>query len=171
MGHLGITRNNPDYYALQVLDIILGWGPGFTSRIPAHLRDEQGLAYTTYSTITATADLYPGLFMAYMGTKSENVEKGVQGILKEIALLKEKGVSQEELQTAQSYLTGSFVFNFETNAQMVSYLIQNELYSLGSDYPQTYLESIQKVTQEDVLRVARHYLDEKNYSLVIVEPE
>src|SRR5437660_7627908 len=55
LGHLGITRNNPDFYALQVLDTILGGGAGFTARIPQRLRDELGLAYTTFASITMTA--------------------------------------------------------------------------------------------------------------------
>jgi zinc protease len=52
LGHLGIARPNPDFYALQVLDTILGGGAGFTARIPTRLRDELGLAYTNFASIT-----------------------------------------------------------------------------------------------------------------------
>jgi zinc protease len=71
LGHLGTVRDNPDYYALQVLDVILGGGPGFASRIPRTLRDEKGLAYTTYSDISGSCGLYPGRFVAYVGTSPE----------------------------------------------------------------------------------------------------
>ena len=60
LGHLGITRTNPDFYALQVMDTILGGGPGFTSRIPRKLRDEEGLAYLTYADLTGSSGIYPG---------------------------------------------------------------------------------------------------------------
>src|SRR5213078_2221472 len=66
LGHLGITRNNPDFYALQVLDTILGGGAGFTARIPQRLRDELGLAYTTFASITMTAGSDPGRFVAFI---------------------------------------------------------------------------------------------------------
>src|SRR5262249_11065976 len=74
LGHLGITRHNPDYYALQVLDTILGGGAGFTARIPQRLRDELGLAYTTFASITMTAGLDPGRFIAFIGTSPENMK-------------------------------------------------------------------------------------------------
>src|SRR6266446_4659314 len=74
LGHLGVTRTNPDYCALQVLDTILGGGAGFTARIPQRLRDELGLAYTTFASITMTAGLDPGRFVAFIGTAPENIK-------------------------------------------------------------------------------------------------
>src|SRR5207249_7812023 len=59
LAHLGVSRTNPDYYALQVMDTILGGGAGFTARIPQRLRDELGLAYTTFASITMTAGIDP----------------------------------------------------------------------------------------------------------------
>src|SRR5262249_41130184 len=81
IGHLGVKRNNPDYYALVVMDTILGSSPGFTSRIPRVLRDEQGLAYTTFSNISGSSGLDPGRFIAYIGTSPENMERATTGIL------------------------------------------------------------------------------------------
>ena len=68
IGHLGITRNNPDYYKLLVMDNVLGTGPGFTDRLSATLRDRQGLAYTVSATIASSAGLEPGTFTGYIGT-------------------------------------------------------------------------------------------------------
>src|SRR5436853_3671826 len=112
LGHLGISRRNPDYYALQVLDTILGGGAGFTARIPQRLRDEMGLAYTTFASITATAGLDPGKFLAYIGTSPDNMKLAIEGLLNEIRRIVDEPVSAEELQDAQDFLTGSFVFAF-----------------------------------------------------------
>ena len=84
LGHLGIERTNPDFYALQVLDTILGGGAGFTARIPQRLRDELGLAYTTFASITMTAGVDPGRFVAYIGTSPENTKLAIDGLLNEI---------------------------------------------------------------------------------------
>ena len=170
LGHLGISRNNPDYYPLQVMDMILGSGPGFTSRIPRKLRDEQGLAYTTYSDICASSGIYPGRFAAYVSTSPENRQKAVDGLLGEIEGMIVNGVTDEELSTAQDFLTGSFVFDFQSNAHVARFLLASELFGLGIDYPRDYPKIIRSVSCEDVSRVARQYLDTVNYTSVIVGP-
>lgn len=168
IGHLGIARNNPDFYSLLVLDTILGSSPGFTSRIPKRLRDEQGLAYNTYSNITSSAGVDPGRFVAYIGTSPENCDRAIEGILKELRLITTEPVAKSELQDAQDYLTGSFVFNFETNSQVASFLVEAELFGLGFDYLEKFPNLVRAVTVDDVFRVARQYLDPDNLTIVVV---
>ncbi len=170
LGHLGITRNNPDYYALQVMDVILGGGPGFTSRIPQRLRDDQGLAYTTFSDICGSSGLYPGRFVAFISTSSENREKALQGLIREIGSLIEHGITEDELALAQDFLTGSFVFDLQSNASVARFLLASEIFGLGADYLERYPEMIHSVGRKDVQRVARHYLDTINYTTVVVGP-
>jgi zinc protease len=170
LGHLGVTRTNPHYYALQVLDTILGGGAGFTARIPQRLRDELGLAYTTFASITMTAGLDPGRFIAFIGTSPENMKLATEGLLNEIRRIIEEPVTSEELQDAQDYLTGSFVFAFESSPQIARFLIHAEVYGLGFDYIEKYPEHIRAVTVDDISRAARMYLDSENYTLVVVGP-
>jgi zinc protease len=170
LGHLGVGRANPDYYALQVLDTILGGGAGFTARIPQKLRDELGLAYTTFASITTTAGLDPGRFVAFIGTSPENMNLAIDGLLQEIRRIVEQPVTQSELQDAKEYLTGSFVFAFETSSQIARFLVHAQVYGLGFDYIDKYPEYINRVTVEDIARVARKYLDPQNYTLVVVGP-
>ncbi|MFB3068958.1 MAG: M16 family metallopeptidase [Acidobacteriota bacterium] len=170
LGHLGVTRNNPDYYALQVMDIILGCGPGFTSRIPRKLRDEQGLAYSTYSSITHSSGFYPGSFVASISTSPENRQQALEGLLYEIENLAAHGVTSEELATAQDFLTGSFVFKFQSDQNVAQFLLATELFKLGEDYPEQYPQFIRDIDCEDIKRVARQYLDTVNYTTVIVGP-
>ncbi len=170
-GHLGVERANPDYYALQVLDTILGGGAGLTARIPHKLRDEQGLAYTTFAGITNTAGIDPGKFIAYIGTAPENVDRAIEGFVEEVNRIRNEPVTAEELEDAKAYLTGSFVFAFETSAQVGRFLINAETYGLGFDYPQKYPTLIDAVSVEDITRAAAKYLSTSDYSLVIVGPE
>lgn len=170
IGHVGIERRNPDYFALLVMDTILGSSPGFTSRIPRVLRDEQGLAYSTFSNITSSAGLDPGRFIAYIGTAPENLDRAIAGLRGEIARIVESGVTQEELDVARSYLTGSFVFRFQKNSQVAEFLIEAEIYGLGFDYLERFPELIRAVTIEDVNRVTRKYIDPLNLTTVVVGP-
>jgi zinc protease len=170
LGHLGIARANPDFYTVRVLDTILGDSPGFTSRIPRILRDEQGLAYTTYCHTARSAGLDPGRFVAYIGTSPENQTKAVEGMREQIELITSAPPSDEELATAKAYLTGSFVFEFETNAQIAAFLVNAEIYGLGFDYAQRFPAEIKQITAEEVLRVAREYIAPQNLTLVVAGP-
>jgi zinc protease len=170
IGHSGIARRNPDYYALLVMDTILGSSPGFTSRIPRILRDEQGLAYTTFSNITASAGIDAGRFIAYIGTSPENLDRAVEGLRKEIKRIVEEPVAEAEVEAAKSYLTGSFVFHFQKNLQVADFLVDAETYDLGFDYLEKYPELIRGVTPADVTRVARQYLDPDHLTTVVVGP-
>jgi len=170
LGHLGIERANPDYYILQVLDTILGGGAGFTARIPQRLRDELGLAYTTFASITMTAGLDPGRFIAYIGTSPDNMKLAIEGLLNEIRRIVDEPVTPDELQDAQDFLTGSFVFAFESSSQIARFLIHAHVYGLGFDFIEKYPRLVRAVTAADIARVARQYLDSENYSLVVVGP-
>jgi len=170
LGHLGIERSTPDYYALQVLDTILGGGAGFTARIPQRLRDELGLAYTTFASITASAGADPGRFVSYIGTSPENMKAAIEGLVHEIQRIINEPVTDQELQDARDYLTGSFVFSFETSSQIARFLVHAEVYGLGFDYIDKYPEYIRAITTSDISRVARQYLDSENYTMVVVGP-
>jgi zinc protease len=170
IGHVGIERVNPDYYALLVMDTILGSSPGFTSRIPRILRDEQGLAYTTYSNITRSAGLDPGRFVAYIGTSPENLDQAVSGLRREIERIWAEPVSQSEREAATAYLTGNFVFDFQTNSQVGDFLIEAEYYGLGYDYLEKYPVLIRAVSVDEISRVTRKYLDPENLTAVVVGP-
>ena len=158
LGHPGIRRVDPDFYALAVMDYILGTGPGFTSRISKRLRDDMGLCYAVQAGITATAGEEPGTFGAYIGTSAEHREKAIAGFLEEIERIREEKVTEKELADVVEYLTGSYVFAFERNIQLVRYGIRARRFDLGFDHIREYPELIRSVTREDVLRVAEQHL-------------
>jgi zinc protease len=170
LGHLGVRRTDPDYYSLLVLDTILGSSPGFTSRIPRILRDEQGLAYSTFANVTGSAGLDPGRFVAYIGTSPANLDRAIEGLRAEIERIVREPVEADELETAKAYLTGSFVFKFQTNAQIAGYLVDAEIFGLGFNFLERYPRLVDAVTIEDVARAARAHIDPSAMTLVVVGP-
>src|SRR5205085_3543099 len=133
-------------------------------------RDEMGLAYTTFASITMTAGLDPGRFIAYIGTSPENMKLAIEGLLNEIRRIMAEPVTPDELKDAQDFLTGSFVFAFESSSQIARFLTHAHIYGLGFDFIEKYPEYIRAITIEDVSRVAKMYLDSQNYTLVVVGP-
>ncbi len=158
LGHPGIRRNHPDFYALSVMDHILGSGSGFTARIPKRLRDAQGLCYSVHASITSSAGEEPGCFSAYIGTSPEHREKAIQGFLEEIQRMRDDLCTAKELQDVQDYLTGSFVFALERNTNLALYVVRAKRFDLGFDYLHKYPDLIRSVTREDLRRVAQTHL-------------
>ena len=170
LGQLGIRRTNPDYYALQVMDCILGTSSGFTDRLSKTLRDEQGLAYTVSANIASSSGEEPGMFTAYIGCSPKNRDKAYAGMTRIISEMRTTPVTPEELKDAQDYLTGSFVFKLESADQVASLLINLERFNLGDDYVSKYPQLVRSVTVADVERVAKQYLDPAALTHVEVGP-
>lgn len=165
IGHSGIKRENPDYYAVSVMNYILGGG-GFSSRLMQSIRDEMGLAYDIYSLFDARKE--GGYFYVSVQTKNASANKVIDEILKQIDRIRTEPVSDQELDDAKAYLTGSFPRRFDTNKKIADMLLAMEYYNLGHDYISKYPEHIKSVTKDDIIRVARKYLDTNNYILVVV---
>lgn len=158
LGHLGISRDHADYPALVVMDHVLGTGPGFTNRIARILRDEKGLCYSVNANIHGSAGLLPGMFTAYMGTSPAHVATAVKGFLAEMRRIQDETVSVDELETARSYLIGSFPLGFERASRRASYMVSHELHRFPPDNLDRLLRAFSSVTAEDVQRVARAHL-------------
>ncbi|MEP7272416.1 MAG: pitrilysin family protein [Acidobacteriota bacterium] len=170
LGHLGISRADKDFFKIRVLDTILGDSPGFTSRIPRVLRDEQGLAYSVYCHMARSAGLDAGRFIAYIGTAPENLGSALDGLHEQIELITREPPTAAEVEAAKAYLTGSFVFEFETNSQLAEYLVNAEMFGLGFDYPSRFVSEIESVSVDDVFCAARSHIRPEALTEVIVGP-
>lgn len=165
IGHSGITRTNPDFYAVTVMNHILGAG-GFSSRLMDSIRDKQGLVYGITSHYDARA--MPGSFWINLQTRTETTNQAISSVLAEMKAIREASVTDQELAEAKSFLMGSFPLRLDSTAKLAQVLAQVEYYGLGFDYFSQYTKWIERVTKEDVLRVAKQYLDPQHYALVIV---
>ena len=165
LGHNGVARGNPDYYAIQVMNYVLGGG-GFSSRAMDSIRNERGLAYSVYSYFAAEKS--HGAFEFIMQTKNETALEAIRIATEEMRRMREQPVAEQELSDAKDYLIGSFPLRFDTNRKVAGFLSQVEYFELGLDYPDRYADLIRKVTRDDVQRVAKQYLQPERLITVIV---
>ncbi len=135
VGHLTVPRGHSDYPALQLVSVVLGSGAGLTGRIPARIREREGLAYTAYAHTTAGAGFDAGRLVAYVGTSPATVEQAERGVREELARLVAHGLEAHELAEARSYLLGREPFRRETARQWAEMLADAGLYGTQGDDP------------------------------------
>jgi zinc protease len=166
LGHVGIRRNNPDYFKLLVMDHVFGTGTGFTDRLSARLRDREGLAYTVAANITSSADEEPGLFSFYINPQPQNLAKVKTMFLEELKRLRSEPPTAEEVEDVKKYLLGSLPFQLTTNDSVAGLLLSVERFGLGLGYLDDYRKAVAAVTPADVLAAAQKYLDPEHLTLV-----
>ena len=157
IGQLSVRENDPDYFALALLDDILG-GNSFTSRLFRDVRNRQGLAYSVGSALRA-GHLVPGAFLIHALTRAPATYQALNSMLEQFGRLRKEPVSDLELQQAKDAFLNSFVFSFADAGQVVSRLMELEYYGLPPDFLQQFREGVVRLTKEDLLRVARKHLD------------
>jgi zinc protease len=158
LGHLGIPRHHPDFEALVVLDHIFGTGPGFSDRLGRIVRDELGLVYSIGGGITDSADIVPGLFRVYAGTRPEETERVVAAISDQVQAMHDGAFGDDEIDRARCYLAGAYVFDFQTVEQRADHLFELERLGLSLDEPKHWSERIARITADQVRRAAKTHL-------------
>ena len=164
-GHLTVPKTHPDYYSFKVLNFIIGGG-GFNSYLMRDIRSNRGLAYSVGSFYRAEPEY--GVFGAYCLTKSSTTAQVIDLMNNILKQIKNKGVSLEELKWAKDSIINQFTFSFESSNGLVEKYIGLEYDKYPKDYLKTYCTHIEKVTLDDISRVAVKYLDLQNSSLVVV---
>lgn len=164
LGIKGVTLDHDKYYALSVLNNIMGGS--MSSRLFQSIREEKGMAYSVYSYTTSYVN--DGLYAIYAGVNPQNAEEAVKLIINEIDILKRKGITEEEFSAAREQLKGNYIFGLENvNSRMAS-LGKSQLL-LGKIYtPEEVLQHINDVTMDDMRDVINLISDLKNYSAVAI---
>lgn len=168
LGHLGTTKDDPDLYAIRVLDFILGGS--FTSRLMVEIRTNQGLAYNVGSHF-AIGRRFTGSFSAETETRAEATARTITLMTSIIAGVRQEPVTEQELKLAKDSIINSFLFGFTSPASIVAQQARLEFYGYQPDYLERYRERIAAVTREDVLRAARKQLRPEAFKLVVVGDE
>ena len=167
---LGTERNNPDYYALSVMNEI--FSGGFGSRVVQNVRTKLGLAYSVGGGYGAAYD-HPGVFRVVAGTKSVTTVAATQAMLAEIGRLKTVPPTRDELRKAKDQVLNSFIFNYDSPEKTLTEQVTLALYGYPADYLEKFKSGIEAVTAADVSRVAAKYIDVSKLAIVVVgnEPE
>ena len=165
MGWIGADARHPDHYALDVLMYVLGQGRG--ARLTRTLRDRQQLVQSVSAGFQTAVD--PGLFVIQAVADPQQQARVEQGILVELAALREGGVTEDELIRAKTLLEmDTLVFQHTSRGRAASLGYAATIATL--EYEDTYLDRIRALTREDVQRVAIRYLDPQRYAVVVVQP-
>jgi len=168
MGHLGIKENNPDIFAVEVLNE--AFGGSFAARLFNNVRTKKGLAYRVRGAVGSDFD-HPGTFDAFMTTKVETTAAGIDALIEEIeAIAGAKPPTAEEVQRAKESILESFVFNYDSTTEILGQQLTYEYYGFPADYLAHYRENIEKVTVEDVARVAKKYIHRDQLAILVVGP-
>ena len=165
----GIHRDHPDFYAVQVMNDILGGG-GFTSRITNRVRSDEGLAYSAYSFMPG-GTYYPLTFVAGYQSKSGTVAYAAQIVLEELRRIAVEPVTDKEMVTAKSSYIQTFPQTFETKGKVAATFADEEFTGRGARNPAHFKEFRAKfaaVTKADVQRVAKKYLTPDKVVILIV---
>lgn len=168
-GHDGILRDDKDFFAAFVMSEILGGG-GASSRLTNEIREKRGLTYGV------GANLLPmqkaGLFMGSLGTRNEKAGEALQQVKAVIAKLAEEGPTQQELDEAKTYLTGSYALRFDSDSKIAGQLLAIQQQGLGLDYVTRRNGMIEAVTLDQVKEQARRLLHpDKLIVTVVGKPE
>ena len=160
----GVTWRDPDFIPAYVLNHILGGG-AFTSRLFQEVREKRGLAYSVGTSLVSYRS--GAMLWGYTATKNERVPEALDVIAAEMARLKEEGPTDDELQKAKDYLTGSYALSFDTSTKIAHQLAQIAFEGLGLDYIARRNALVSAVTQDDLRRAAARTLDDGRMLVVV----
>ena len=165
IGLPGPPRNTPDYFALQVLNQILGGQ--FQSRLNANIREQKGYSYGVSSGFNFGKG--PGAFRAGGSIFIDKTDVALIEFMKELkGIVGEKPITDEEITTAKESLIQALPQRFASVTSIGASITALSVQGLPDDYYQTYAKNVSAVTKEDLLRVAKQYIDLKHLAIVIV---
>jgi zinc protease len=164
LGNLSIELGDPDYYALDVMNQILGGGS--SARLFLNLREDKGYTYGAYSGFTAAK--YRGVFRANTEVQTKVTKGSMDELIYEFKRIRDEKTPDDEFDRAKRTIVGGFAMQLESPQSLLSNIITQKIYNLPADYWDTYPQKIAAVTADDVQRVARKYLDLAKLQIVAV---
>lgn len=165
LGHAGIKRDDPDWYAALLVTRIFGGG-GLSSRLYEEIREKRGLAYSVYAYLSPME--HSGLIAGGVATQNARAAESINVIRAEWKKLAEKGVTAKELATAKTYLNGSFPLRLGSSRGIANMLVGIQISDLGMDYIEKRPSIINAITLQEANRVARRLFRAEDLTVVIV---
>lgn len=166
MGHPGeITRRSDDYAPATLMNEVLSGG--FSGRLFQQVRKEKGLAYSVFGNYSAGYQ-QPGRFFAGVFSKSPTTVEATNAVMTEVERMRQEPPTDEELSLAKDSYLNSFVFNFDTEREILSRRMTYEYHDYPADFLQQTRDEIEEVTSDDVLSVAKQYLHPDESHILVV---
>ncbi len=162
----GVSRSNPDYYAIEVANTILG--AGFTSRLVNSIRVEKGLTYSISSRFGMLRGA--GTFRINTFTRNEKLRACVDAVLAEVQKLVDEGPTQAEYDKSRNYLTGQYPLGLQAPDDLAGEIANVEFFGLDPQFIQNYNERVRAVTMADVKRVLKQYFCTSDLKILVVTP-
>ena len=167
MGHIGIRRDNPDYYAIQVMNQVMSGS--FASRLFSRVRSEQGLAYTVFGQVGSQWDR-EGVTLFGMTTKTESTGAGIEALLREARNMTAEPPTEEEVRKAKDGILNSFIFRSDSRSEILNQQLTYEYYGYPLDWLSRYQKGIEEATVPEVRQAAEEYLHPDRFSILVVGP-
>lgn len=164
---INLPMSSPDYFAVLLANQILGGGA--TSRLFMNLREKHGFTYGSYSSVSAGR--YQTTFKASASVRNDKVDSAVAEIMKEIDRIRTEKVTQKELDDIKALYVGSFALGLENPALPASFASTILINGLDKNFYRNYLKNINKVTIDDIQRVAKKYFQDGNARIIVVGKE
>ena len=168
LGWLGLPRTDPRFTKAQVTNMVFA-ADTFASRAGQVVRDQLGLAYYVFSTISGTATQGP--WTVRMGVNPESVERAIDVTLAELAKIRAGQIADDDLALARDKLVGELEVGRESPGGVAAMVLDAELFRLGDDHLERYPREIRAVTKDDVVAIAAELLPADRYALAIAGPE
>ena len=164
LGNLGIERTNEDYFAMLVMNQVLGAGPA--ARLFLNLREKNGYTYGAYSNFNGSK--FRGTLISSSEVRTDVTEGAMKEFMYELKRMRDEKVSAVELENAKRAIVGGFALSLESPQQLLNNIVTQKLYELPANYWDTYPQKVQAITADDIQRVAQKYVDLSHLQIVAV---
>jgi predicted Zn-dependent peptidase len=163
LGRIGVPRSTDDYFALEVMNVILGGS--FTSRLNQNLREDKGYSYGARSGFAWLPSAGP--WSASASVQTQSTGPAIAEFMNELRRMHEP-ISADEIDRARNFLAMRYPAGFQSVAGIAGRIGEMVQYGLPADYFNRYVDNVLAVTERDVERVARQYIDPENTSIFVV---
>jgi zinc protease len=167
IGYRGISRKDPRYYGALVVNQILG-GDTLSSRLGTEIRDRQGLTYGIYSVFAS--GIYPGPFLIQMQTSPTDAPKAIESTIALLQQLREKGITQAELNAAKRSITNSYPVDLANPSDVAGMVLDNSVFGLSTTELRDFPKQIDAVTMTDVQKVIQDLIQPDNLVILTAGP-
>jgi len=165
IGQPGISRDDPDYFALYVGNHTLG-GSGLVARLSDEIREKRGLAYSIYSYFFPMRGLGP--FQVGLQTRTDKAQQALNLTFETIKNFVKNGPTEQELTASKKNITGGFPLRIASNSRILAYIGMIGFYQLPLDYLDTFNDKVQAVTTAQIKDAFKRRIDPDKMVTILV---